>query len=157
MSPTHDDGSRCTAHPSLAALPAAEIATALESLPGPHRHHLDSAAGLGSDVGPFARKIVARVPTLTASEAHEVARWLVQPLIPTFAESLESTDDAGWAIREGVSKLFEEWPPGLVLLLIELAWEVGQLPADLLDRQALDHIARLNGHSLPPAADRVST
>ncbi|HLG01720.1 MAG TPA: hypothetical protein VI916_14735 [Acidimicrobiia bacterium] len=132
MADTHLDGSACAATALLAALHPTEIAVALDALSDAVRSDLAEILDLlpGAALPALRDQLARRAASLSPTEAHEVTRRIVSPLVPTLLANLNGQKGLVAAEMEaGVLALLSEWPPLLVHALLVLTWEAAGLPA----------------------------
>lgn len=135
---THLETSTCAAMGPLEALHPAEIAVALEALGPDDRDGLAGLIGLPAPtpVEPLRDELARQTPFFMGPLAHEVARRLVGPLVPAFRSGLDTPAGAlGEDLEAAVVRLLDEWPPGLVHLLVALTWEAAGLPVGFSGRR----------------------
>lgn len=140
----HADGSACAAGDPLRDLNIAEVATLVDAMAPRMVRRLIRTAEVAVSVEQLAPVLVDRIPELGEPKVHEVARLLIQPMLPGFEELIsETTDHPGLQVQSAVAALFEEWPANTVILFVELHWEVSGLRSSALDREALERVRDL--------------
>lgn len=137
---THGSGP-CRVAAAFRALHVSEVAPMVDELSWRGRHRLVRLSGVTDDARDLAERVVRCAPRLEPDDAHTVAEALVQPIVRDLKRLFDNAiTEQVWPVL-----LLEVWPPGIVRVLVQLLWELGDLPDALLRGSDFEDLCRAYG------------